>query len=977
VIANRGRGRMVGSSHFGDAVAYIVREGPEHARRHEPPLAVWSENVASIATAPFEMQAAASQSRAQEPLYHLIISWDDAEKPSYEQARAALDSQLRHLGFVGLQYVAALQNDGKSGHYHVHAVVNRVDPVTHVAREVWQDRDRMRAACREAELLGGWRRLDDRSHGNLSHGARDVEYHTKCRSFERYVREVVGPQVRAAVGVSGASWGEVHRVLAKFGVRYEAVSLPGREGVIQGGRIVGSEPGEYARARDLGPDLTHRKLEERLGGYERDPRARKVIAPFSERCAMAAREVSKLPGGSRADWGAVHAIFERRGLEYQQYRMGARIVDLDSPEAVKASEVDRKLSLGAMSERFGEFASSAAMLERKSAREAVQRAEQLVLGAQLIADPSPLLERLTANHATFTLHTAEKLVCERLRDPKQRQELLEKIVASSIELEDVNGKSRLTTAAVLDAERRLSEATKGLATSRPEVAVTRSASSRLDDQQQRAYAYAVSDESRLKVITGVPGAGKTTLINEIAAGYREAGYTLRAVSIANSAVDVLRRETDVPACSVAKELYEWGQGRGELGKRDVLIIDEVSTLGTAQGAELLSVAFERGAVVIALGDDKQFQAVAHGNALEFMQRAVGDAGIDLAQTRRQREEWQREATHAVRRGDIGEALDAYRERGLVHERGTQDGARAAFVARWAEIERSGVECGLETFTNAERQAVNMLAREEWRVMGRLSGAEKQLETVDGLTSYAVGDRVVIRETIREAGLFNGSVGTVRGIEGEVLRIERRDGQIVPVDTRVYPGIQHGYCSTEYREQGSTRYAELQLVTKHVSQRSLTVGMTRHTDAYGMYYSREEVGSYQRLVDLGYRTSSKELASDFARVERGEERAAMREVGVSVFKRELEQIGVGKVRGFSREEREVAFWFRNHLDQVSPRSKIEVHSDWHRELREAKLMEKQIEKQIASEREQSAKQELSQERELSQAKERGRGRGLGR
>jgi hypothetical protein len=346
--------------------------------------------------------------------------------------QSATDSQLRHLEFVGLQYVAALQNDGKSGHYHVHAVVNRVDPVTHVAREVWQDRERMRAACREAERLGGWRQLDDRSRGNLSRGARDVEYHTKCRSFERYVREVVGPQVRAAVGVPGASWGEVHRVLEKFGVLYEAVYFPGREGVIQGGRIVGSEPGEYACARDLGPDLTHRKLEERLGAYLRDSRVRKVVVPFLDRCVTAAREVSKLPGGSRANWEAVHAIFERRGLEYQQYRMGARIVDLDSPEAVKASEVDRVLSLGAMSERFGAFASSAAMLERKSAREAVHRAEQLVLGAQLIADPSGLLERLTANHATFTLHTAEKLVCERLLDPEQRQKLLEKIVASSI-----------------------------------------------------------------------------------------------------------------------------------------------------------------------------------------------------------------------------------------------------------------------------------------------------------------------------------------------------------------------------------------------------------------------------------------------------------------------------------------------------------------------------------------------------------------
>ncbi len=122
-------------------------------------------------------------------------------------------------------------------------------------------------------------------------------------------------------------------------------------------------------------------------------------------------------------------------------------------------------------------------------------------------------------------------------------------------------------------------------------------------------------------------------------------------------------------------------------------------------------------------------------------------------------------------------------------------------------------------------------------MGRLAGDDLRLETVDGRTPYAVGDRVIIRETIHEAGLINGSVGTVRGIDDATLRIERRDGVVVPVDTREHPGVQHGYYSTEYRQQRATRYAELQLVTEHVNQRSLTVGMTRHTHEYGMLLAR--------------------------------------------------------------------------------------------------------------------------------------------
>jgi len=974
MIANRGRGRMTGTSSFGAAIDYIVREGPEHERDHEPPLAVWSENVATIETAALEMEAVASQSRAKEPLYHLIVSFAEGERPTYEQARSALDTQIEHLGFGGLQYVAALQNDGVGGMYHVHAVFNRVDPITHVARDIWQDREKMRAASREAELEQGWRVVNVEHRQELSHGARDVEYYGRKRSFERTVREDVAPAVRDALAKDGASWADVHRVCGEHGVRYEEVRT-GRQQDVVGGRLVGAERGEYARARDLGPDLTHRKMVEQLGPFEHDrahDRSRDAVRPFAERCRAAAAEVEILRGtdGDRdgratdAGWREVHVAFERHGVEYKPYRTGARIGDLDSPETVKPSEIDRDLSLRSMTATFGPYESSQQARDRAAAREAVQRADNLVVGARLLEDPSPIVDRLTANNATYTISAVERLVGERVQDAEQRQAIVEKIVEGSVQLVDERGKTRLTTREVLEAERTLVGAADGLAANRLDIAITRPANRRLDEQQQRAYGYATDDSACLKVITGVPGAGKTRLIGEIGAAYQDAGYNVRAVSVANSAVDVLRRETDVPARSVAKELYEWGQDRERLTNRDLLIIDEVSTLGTAQGATLLCEAHERGATVIALGDDKQFQAVAHGNALELMQRAVGDQGIDLEKTRRQSEAWQREATQAVRRGDIREAINAYGERGFVHESGSQDEARAALLDRWRAIESSGVECGIEAYTNRERIAVNALARDEWRAMGRLAGDDVRLETVDGKVPYAVGDRVIIRETIREAGLFNGSVGTVRDIDDATLHIERRDGAVVPVDTREHPGVQHGYCSTEYREQGSTRYAELQLVTEHVNQRSLTVGMTRHTDEYGMFYSREAVGSYDDLVALGLRTRSKELASDYRELERAHTREAepTRDISIGELRRELEPIAQGRDGGYTREERKAAFDLLNRTERLDRDERVTIGRDWHATLgepREVKEQVRELSERVAA---RSAEREQSKEHE---------------
>jgi hypothetical protein len=164
-------------------------------------------------------------------------------------------------------------------------------------------------------------------------------------------------------------------------------------------------------------------------------------------------------------------------------------------------------------------------------------------------------------------------------------------------------------------------------------------------------------------------------------------------------------------------------------------------------------------------------------------------------------------------------------------------------------------------TNAERIELNALARKAQDELGRLHGPEVTLETLDGLTPFRAGDRVIIRETIRDAGLHNGSVATVQRVQGSVLFVERRDGQTVPIDTRQFPGVQHGYAHTEYREQ--TRYAELHLVDQHVNQRSLIVGMTRHTHRYGMHYSAEAVGSFENLVQFGERSRDKISLDDFA------------------------------------------------------------------------------------------------------------------
>jgi hypothetical protein len=130
--------------------------------------------------------------------------------------------------------------------------------------------------------------------------------------------------------------------------------------------------------------------------------------------------------------------------------------------------------------------------------------------------------------------------------------------------------------AVIDAHRELDEAYRGLAHSHVSEMADVVRGARL---QQGMTAEQCRRE--LRVITGVPGAGKTFLIDRIAAAYRADGWNVRAVSVANSAVDLLRRDSSVPTRSGCSEMFTWEiEEKKRLSKRDLLLSTKSACLPT-------------------------------------------------------------------------------------------------------------------------------------------------------------------------------------------------------------------------------------------------------------------------------------------------------------------------------------------------------------------------------------------------------------
>src|SRR5260364_155154 len=190
--------------------------------------------------------------------------------------------------------------------------------------------------------------------------------------------------------------------------------------------------------------------------------------------------------------------------------------------------------------------------------------------------------------------------------------------------------------------------------------------------------------------------------------------------------------------TIASMEHGWAQGRNMLTSRDVLVIDEAGMVGTRQLERVLSHAAEVGAKVVLVGDPQQLQSIEAGAAFRSIFERHG--GAEIGEVRRQREDWQRDATRDLATGRTGDAIHAYDSHGMLHEAASRERARDDLIDRWdrdrqASPDRSRI---ILTHTNDEVRALNEAARERMREAGDL-GDDVRLVVERGERGFASGE----------------------------------------------------------------------------------------------------------------------------------------------------------------------------------------------------------------------------------------------
>jgi len=498
-------------------------------------------------------------------------------------------------------------------------------------------------------------------------------------------------------------------------------------------------------------------------------------------------------------------------------------------------------------------------------------------GERIIKNPSIALDAITRQQATFT-HRDLAMFAHRHSDGLDQFNAVMNAVQSSPELvrvgRDGRGEERFTSREMIAVEERLHRAAERMAErERHRVrerdvarALERAEADGLVQSRQQNAALAHVTESRdLGIVVGYAGAGKSALLGVAREAWESSGYRVSGIALSGIAAEHLEAGSGIASRTIASLEHQWGQGREILTAQDVLVIDEAGMIGSRQLERVISEAERRGAKVVLVGDPEQLQAIEAGAA--FRSLTERSPHVEITEIRRQREAWQQDATRELATGRTSEALDGYREHGMVHTADSREQARANLIDGWDQ-DRSqvpGKTSIILTHTNDEVRTLNVLARAKLRERDEL-GEDVSVKVERGTRDFAHGDRVIFLKNERGLSIKNGSLGTLERVDSQSMQVRLDSGRSIAFELKDYSHLDHGYAATIHKAQGVTVDRVQVLATPGLDRHAAYVALSRHRETVALHFGRDDFADDAKLARVLSRDRSKDMASDYLRDE---------------------------------------------------------------------------------------------------------------
>ncbi|MCP3960388.1 MAG: ATP-dependent RecD-like DNA helicase [bacterium] len=316
-------------------------------------------------------------------------------------------------------------------------------------------------------------------------------------------------------------------------------------------------------------------------------------------------------------------------------------------------------------------------------------------------------------------------------------------------------------------------------------------------------------DSKVMVLTGGPGTGKTTLTKAIVYVASLAGLKVKLAAPTGRAAKRLAEATEIEARTIHRLLgYNgnvFGHDRDDLLEVDLLVIDEASMLDTPLAGHLLQ-ALPDSARLILVGDVDQLPSVGPGRVLGDLIDSGELPVVRLTEIFRQ-----------ARKSLI--VVNAHR---VIHGELPIRGARpdeadffvgnreqpAAALAEVTDLVGSRIS---KRFGFDPIRDIQVLAPMRRGILGveNLNAELQNLLNPRGEAPkwagkrFRRGDRVMQRSNNYDLEVFNGEIGTVVGFDSEERRVlVELDGRVVGYPTQKLDELELAYAVTIHKSQGS-------------------------------------------------------------------------------------------------------------------------------------------------------------------------------
>ncbi|UXT61304.1 Ti-type conjugative transfer relaxase TraA (plasmid) [Agrobacterium fabrum] len=527
-------------------------------------------------------------------------------------------------------------------------------------------------------------------------------------------------------------------------------------------------------------------------------------------------------------------------------------------------------------------------IERKAEEQGIRpELERIELNEQrraentrrILKNPTIVLDLITREKSVFDERDVAKILHRYIDDPAVFQQLLIRIILNPdvlrLQRETIDFATgeklpaRYSTRAMIRLEATMARhsvwlsSQEGRGVSDTVLDATFRRHERLSEEQKAAIER-IAGPTRIAAVVGRAGAGKTTMMKAAREAWERAGYRVVGGALAGKAAEGLDKQAGIQSRTLASWELRWGSGRDVLDDKTVFVMDEAGMVASKQLAGFVDAVVRTGAKIVLVGDPEQLQPIEAGAAFRAIVDRIGYAELETIY--RQREDWMREASLDLARGNVEKALAAYDAN--VRITGTRLKAEAVetLIADWNHDYDQTKTTLILAHLRRDVRMLNIMAREKLVERG-IVGDGHVFKTADGVRQFDAGDQIVFLKNEGSLGVKNGMIAHV--VEAAPNRIVAMIGEgdqrrQVTVEQRFYSNLDHGYATTIHKSQGTTVDKVKVLASLSLDRHLTYVALTRHREDLQLYFGQRSFAYRGGLSKVLSRKNAKETTLDYER-----------------------------------------------------------------------------------------------------------------